>query len=290
MFNMTDHPIWRFDDQMPQGREFAIFHSTKAMLQPSVYHGHSYYEIYFLLQGNVQVVVEDQHWTPVVGDTLIYPPQCMHRMIYTESTQPYERFYIYLSVEYLNAISTQDYNFNVELEKLTQNGNYYFCPGEEAVQELVKRADEIIDAARNDSPDEVLCNRYRMAMYLIHLLNSLKESVANPSQSIPHRMNDLIRYINNNAAQPLSIEQLGQVFGLSRSVLMHDFKEYTGMPIYQYILIRRVLLAQELIQKGMKPGQACKQSGFSDYASFYRIFKARTGQSPNQYSKSLNES
>ena len=74
MFDMTDHPVWRFDDQMPEGREFAIFHTADTMPQPSVYQGHHFYEIYFLLRGTVQVVVDDQRWNPAVGDTLIYPP------------------------------------------------------------------------------------------------------------------------------------------------------------------------------------------------------------------------
>ena len=126
-------------------------------------------------------------------------------------------------------------------------------------------------------------------MFLVRLMGLLKNSMTSASECVPNRMNDLIRYINQNAAQPLSIDQLGQVFELSRSALMHDFKDYTGMSIYQYILTRRILLAQELIKDGAKPRQACLQSGFTDYASFYRVFKARTGKSPNQYGKSLNE-
>ena len=102
-------------------------------------------------------------------------------------------------------------------------------------------------------------------------------------------MNELIRYINQNAAQPLSLDQLEEVFGISKYVLLHEFKDYTGMSVYQYILTRRVILAQQLIQQGAKPNQACEQSGFSDYTSFYRAFKARTGKSPNQYSKTLQE-
>lgn len=289
MFDMTDHPVWRFDDQMPEGREFAIFHNANTMPQPSVYQGHHFYEIYFILRGTVQVVVDDQHWNPVVGDTLIYPPQCMHRTIYMDPSVPYERFYIYLSKEYLEAVSTPEYHLAAELEKLTEGGSYYFRPGEQAVLELVKQADEIIDAARSTSPAEVLINRCRMTMFLVRLMGLLKNSMTSASECVPNRMNDLIRYINQNAAQPLSIDQLGQVFELSRSALMHDFKDYTGMSIYQYILTRRILLAQELIKDGAKPRQACLQSGFTDYASFYRVFKARTGKSPNQYGKSLNE-
>ena len=289
MINMMDHPLWRFGDQMPQGREFEIYHSINTNPQPSIYQSHHFYEIYFLLQGSIRVIVDELDLNPVLGETLIYPPNCMHRITHTDSTVPYERFYIYLSKEYLSAVSTADYSFIQELEQLTAGGRCFFRPGEEAVRELTEKADEIIEAARDTSPAAVLANRCRMTMYLIRLLGLLKESIASTEDSASSRMNELIRYINQNAAQPLSLDQLEEVFGISKYVLLHEFKDYTGMSVYQYILTRRVILAQQLIQQGAKPNQACEQSGFSDYTSFYRAFKARTGKSPNQYSKTLQE-
>lgn len=289
MINMMDHPLWRFGNQMPQGREFEIYHSINTNPQPSIYQSHHFYEIYFLLQGSIRVIVDELDLNPVLGETLIYPPNCMHRITHTDSTVPYERFYIYLSKEYLSAVSTADYSFIQELEQLTAGGCCFFRPGEEAVRELTEKADEIIEAARDTSPAAVLANRCRMTMYLIRLLGLLKESIASTEDSASSRMNELIRYINQNAAQPLSLDQLEEVFGISKYVLLHEFKDYTGMSVYQYILTRRVILAQQLIQQGAKPNQACEQSGFSDYTSFYRAFKARTGKSPNQYSKTLQE-
>lgn len=289
MINMMDHPLWRFGNQMPQGREFEIYHSINTNPQPSIYQSHHFYEIYFLLQGSIRVIVDELDLNPVLGETLIYPPNCMHRITHTDSTVPYERFYIYLSKEYLSAVSTADYSFIQELEQLTAGGRCFFRPGEEAVRELTEKADEIIEAARDTSPAAVLANRCRMTMYLIRLLGLLKESIASTEDSASSRMNELIRYINQNAAQPLSLDQLEEVFGISKYVLLHEFKDYTGMSVYQYILTRRVILAQQLIQQGAKTNQACEQSGFSDYTSFYRAFKARTGKSPNQYSKTLQE-
>lgn len=289
MFYMTDHPVWRFENQMPQGREFEIYHSLNTNPQPSIYQGHHFYEIYFILQGSVRVIVDETDLNPAKGETLIYPPNCMHRVTHTDPSVPYERFYIYLSKEYLAAVSTPEYSFIDELNALTAGGRNYFRPGEAAVDELVAQADEIIQAARDTSPAGVLVNRCRMTMYLVRLLTLLRQSIAETADSETGRMNELIRYINQNAAQPLSLDRLEEVFGISKFVLLHEFKDYTGMSIYQYILTRRVILAQELIAGGARPNQACEQSGFTDYTSFYRAFKARTGMSPNQYGKAQQE-
>ncbi len=286
---MHNHPVWRFENQMPAGREFEIYHSTNTNPQPSIYQGHHFYEIFFILRGTIRVIVEESDLSPVLGDTLIYPPNCMHRVTHTDPTLPYERFYIYLSREYLNAISLPECNFLQRLDALTAHGRNCLHLGEEAVLSLVPLADEIIEGAKDVSAEGVIANRCRMTLYLIRLLRLLEESIVSSADSETSRMNELIRYINQNAAQPLSLDQLEEVFGISKYVLLHEFKDYTGMSIYQYILTRRVILAQQLIQQGAKPNQACEQSGFSDYTSFYRAFKARTGKSPNQYSKTLQE-
>ena len=274
---------------MPEGREFEIYHSTNTNPQPTIYQSHHFYELFFILRGSLHVIADEEDLTPVPGDVLVYPPNCMHRVMHTDASVPYERFYIYLSRAYLQAISTEDYRFIDILDRLTRDGHHCFNLGEEAVAALVPMVDEIIEAARDTSPAATIANRCRMTICLIRLLGLLEESLTSTADCETHRMNEMIRYINQNAAQPLSLDQLGETFGINKFVLLHEFKDYTGMSIYQYVLTRRVILAQQLIQQGAKPNQACEQSGFSDYTSFYRAFKSRTGQSPNQYSKSLQE-
>lgn len=286
---MIDHPVWRYESQMPDGREFEIYHSTNTNPQPTIYQSHHFYEIFFILRGSLRVIAEEEDLTPVLGDALVYPPHCMHRVMHSDAAVPYERFYIYLSREFLQSISTEDYHFIDILDKLTGDGHHCFNLGEEAVLSLVPMVDEIIEAAKDTSPAATIANRCRMTICLIRLLGLLEESAASTADNSSHRMNEMIRYINQNAAQPLSLDHLEEAFGINKFVLLHEFKDYTGMSIYQYILTRRVILAQQLIQEGAKPNQACEQSGFSDYTSFYRAFKSRTGQSPNQYSKSFQK-
>lgn len=282
---MNNHPVWRFGNQMPDGREFEIYHALNTNPQPTIYQGHHFYELYFILRGAIRVIVDEVDMQPALGDALIYPPNCMHRVIHTDPSQPYERFYVYLSRDFLNAVSTPEYSFTEKLTRLTSGGRNCLQPGEQAVLALVPMADEIIEAARDTSPAAALANRCRMIIFLIHLLGLLEDSVAASNDSASTRMNELIRYINQNASSPLPLDHLAEVFGISKYALLHEFKQYTGMSIHQYIMTRRVILAQQLIQQGAKPNQACAQSGFTDYASFYRAFKARTGKSPTQFGK-----
>ena len=73
-----------------------------------------------------EILTVKSQFPEAMGETLIYPPNCMHRITHTDSTVPYERFYIYLSKEYLSAVSTADYSFIQELEQLTAGGRCFF--------------------------------------------------------------------------------------------------------------------------------------------------------------------
>ncbi|MBP3655205.1 MAG: helix-turn-helix domain-containing protein [Clostridia bacterium] len=286
---MNNHPVWRFERQMPEGREFEIYHSLNTTPQPKIYHSHHYYELYFILRGSIRVIAEESDVVPVIGDALIYPPHCMHRVTHTDPAQPYERFYLYLSKEFLETISTDGFSFIEALDRLADGGRCCIRLGEQAVTSLVPMADEIIEAARDTSPLAILGNRCRMILFLIHLLGLMEKSVASTAADSSSRMSDLLRYINQNAAKPLPLDHLAEVFGSSKYTLLHDFKAHTGMTIHQYLLTRRVMFAQQLIVDGVKPRQAAVQSGFTDYTSFYRAFKSRTGKSPVQYGKATAE-
>lgn len=277
------HPFWHYDNQMPPGRAFEIYHPTNTDAQPTIYQSHDFYELYFILRGSIRVIVEEMDLNPVLGDALIYPPGCMHRVMHTDSSTPYERFYIYLSKAFLESISTADFSFTEALDRLTGGGRRYFRPNEAQVLALVPMADEIVEGAKDASPAGMIANRCRMTLYLLRLLAVLEESITPDGDNASSRMSELIRYINNNAAQPLSLDGLAEVFGMNKFALLHEFKAHTGMSIYQYILTRRIALAQQYLQQGAKPRQACEQSGFTDYTSFYRAFKARTGVTPAQY-------
>ena len=282
---MKNHPVWHYENQMPEGREFEIYHATTALPQPTIYQSHHFYELYFILRGSIRVIVEEMDICPVLGETLIYPPDCMHRVFHQETSEPYERFYIYLSREFLTSVSTEGYNFIDKLNQLAYDGHNHISCGAQAVLSFVPMIDEIIEAAGDTSPAATLANRCRMTIFLIQLFDILEKNVCTVSDHSSTRMTDLIHYINEHAAEPLSLDSLSETFAVNKYSLLHEFKKYTGMSVYQYILTRRTIMAQQLIQQGVKPGEACDRSGFSDYASFYRVFKARTGKTPTQYAR-----
>ncbi len=121
---MEQHKVWDRDNQMPPGREFEAYHYVDTAAQPVFYHSHPHYEIYFYIRGHSRIVVEGLDFKPVRGDVLIYPPGIMHRNIHLDTEIPYERFYFFARREFLQSISTEDYDIPGTIEQMTRGDQY----------------------------------------------------------------------------------------------------------------------------------------------------------------------
>lgn len=286
---MSTHPVWDPQHQMPQGREFEAYHFVAQHAQAVVYHNHPYYEFFFFLSGHTRIVVEGLDVRLARGDVLIYPPGVMHRNIHLDALVPYERFYLYATRKFLNSISTPDYDIPGTLEKMTRDEHYCFRVEEKDLESLISLVDKVISGSERTRPAEKLINRAMFTTLLIQGLNMMTSLDVLPQDDYSRGMGDLIRYINQHATEPLSLDDLADTFHVNKYYLLREFKSYTGISVHQYMMIRRILFSQEMIRRGAKPKDACFQSGFMDYSSYYRAFKARVGMSPEQYRQSMQK-
>lgn len=96
----------------------------------------------------------------------------------------------------------------------------------------------------------------------------------------------LLDWIEENFAEPITLETLSQMAGLSRKYLCRIFKEYTGKTVVDYINELRVDNAcHEIAVKGFSITQAAYDSGFNDLSYFCKVFKHYKGVTPRTYKK-----
>ena len=93
---------------------------------------------------------------------------------------------------------------------------------------------------------------------------------------------DVIEYINDNLSGELSLDSISAAFHMSPSQISRIFRRTTGTSVYDYILSKRLHLAQARIARGEGAVSASQQSGFWDYSSFYRLYKKRFGVAPSE--------
>ena len=98
----------------------------------------------------------------------------------------------------------------------------------------------------------------------------------------------VLAYIEAHGQEPLSLDELAGQFYVSKYYLSHEFSRETGVSVYRYIMMKRLLSAKRLLSEGMPAGEVCYRCGFRDYAGFYRAFKAEYGISPKVFAASEN--
>lgn len=81
----------------------------------------------------------------------------------------------------------------------------------------------------------------------------------------------------------ISTGELADLCGVSERTYSGTFKSRMGCTVTEYLLSRRIFYAKERLRETGDIAYAALESGFSDLAHFYRMFKKHTNMSPGQF-------
>ena len=93
-------------------------------------------------------------------------------------------------------------------------------------------------------------------------------------------------------APPSSVSTVAEVaehFFYSREYVSRLFKKYLNTTVANYVLQRRIVYSQRLIETDMPLLDVCYQAGFGSTSSFIRAFQSVTGMTPSKYRHAHHE-
>ncbi len=91
-------------------------------------------------------------------------------------------------------------------------------------------------------------------------------------------------YINEHYAEPLTLEMMAGLVGMSPSSFSRFFRQHTDRTFTGYLIdIRLGQAARELVDTSQNISEICYQCGFNNLSNFNRIFKAKRGMSPREF-------
>ena len=162
---------------------------------------------------------------------------------------------------------------------------------EKEKEQVLDLLNSLIAEEQNDTFGRQDAQKALLTLLLITLARRQKNSKRDvQSQGEEGLVPGVIRYINAHLEGDLSLDTLSQLFFISKYHLIREFKRYTNTTVYEYILLKRVVLAKKLMAQGATAEEACRGSGFSDYSNFYKTFTRRARMTPREYKNHcLNE-
>lgn len=260
---------------------FGIYHNKE--YQTFNFHSHDFYEIYFFLDGDVKYYIENESYTLAKGDVLIIPPGKIHRPVVEESTA-YERYILWLHNSFISSNKgAEEYIKEISHMVGEKNTRKVSFKGE-ACNVLTKLFNGLLRDFLSNEP----LARYTAESYITLILGEIFASFRR-AEKIDDEQGNIIRrviaYINQNVADTPSLAELSAEFFVSKYYLSHKFKEYTKTTVHQYIIMKKINMAKELLEKGESPKCVSEKCGFSTYSNFYKAFTKQTGISPKVYRK-----
>ena len=94
-------------------------------------------------------------------------------------------------------------------------------------------------------------------------------------------------YLVDHYHQAIDVAHLAELFGLSQSYLMRQFKAATGQTINQRLVAIRIDKAKQLLLKKLSVTETAFSVGFNSSTYFSSAFKKEVGLSPVQYQKTV---
>lgn len=236
-------------------------------------HTHTTAELFCFLAGNAQYHIEGSSYHLRPGDILLMRPAEAH-YVEQDPNAPYERICLNFDPGILGELDPENRLMRPYYQREPGKRNLYRLPGGELIQ-IRGFLDQILRTA----------DRLKAVANLILLLRQLDGHFENTGSettepdTLEYR---IIRYINENLQQELSLGVLCDVFFISRAQLCRRVKKITGTSVGKYISTKRLILARELLLEGKKPTEVYSACGYQDYSTFYRAYLNYFGCSPKE--------
>lgn len=91
------------------------------------------------------------------------------------------------------------------------------------------------------------------------------------------------QFIEDNFREPISLDRLAALVGLTRFSLAKHFRQRVGVSPYRYVCEVRVRHAQRMMAQGCRPTDVASEVGFFDQSHLARHFKRTCGMTPSEY-------
>lgn len=258
-------------------------------------HTHAFIEIVYILSGKGKHSVNDM-WYPVERGNLLFinfgqthsfcsvdNMEIVNCLIQPEFIDK-ELIHSENAFEMLVLSAFED--FNLDSDKLIPR---LLFKGKDMI-EIEMLIDSMLDefAAKRTNYKTVL-----KGYLLVFLTKIFREMQNTDSANILKQMNritpDILKYIEDNCFEKITLKELAQKCFYSPSYFSHMFKNYYGKTLTEFINEKRIQEAARLLQEtNYSIEEVSLRVGYQDRKQFYKVFKEHMGVTPSTLRRASN--
>ncbi|MGI6270178.1 MAG: AraC family transcriptional regulator [Candidatus Howiella sp.] len=243
---------------------------------------HDAHEFCYFIAGSGKFFVESNTYDLYPGCVILIRSGEVHR-IQVNPSLPYERIAIEFSPGMLDGIDPEHLLTEAYTNRPAGQENLY--TPDMLNQDLVHSCMFMLSTQFQMAPNSCkpLIMRACLSPVLLEIHRAYlarKNSHTFQKEKTGTLVSQLIDYMNTHLCEDYTLDSLAEMFFTSKTHLNNQFKQATGFTIWKYTITKRLAMARQYIRDGMPAGEAALSSGWKDYSSFYRSYKAQFGVAP----------
>ena len=234
-------------------------------------HAHNQIEFYYFITGKAEFAIEGSIHQLLPGTLLIIDRNVVHNLLIRDENAPYERIAVLIDPQLFPT------GFDAIKQELRAGCIY----GQPSVSRREWLAKSCAIVEHSQIGEEGLPGLIMSLLSMI--LAELSQSRASSDSEAPkgdELVLSIIRFINEHLTDDWDLNDLQSALFRDKAYLNRRFRQIMGCSIWKYVTRKRVFNAQQQIIFSKSIAYAFSHSGFNDYSSFYRNYKAYVGISP----------
>ncbi len=248
-------------------------------------HWHNDMEIIYIKKGSGIITVNLEPLEVKQGDIVIVPPGQLHSIEQQKDfTMEYENIIFQLSM----LMTTPDDSCTEEffqpfLQGQTFFPNYFSSDSilYPSLSHCLNIMDEICKSFHNGYQLAIKGQLFSFFYALIPSIESSKIPLKNKSLD---RLKDILKYIETNYSQKISIADAAKICGFSKSHFMKYFKSNMSVSFMNYLNDYRLIMASRLLLSSSDTiVNIAAETGFENLSYFNRIFKRKYHCTPTRF-------
>ena len=242
------------------------------------YHDHSFYEIVYVIDGDLPHYANEQRMDLHIGDVIFLRPQDKHAFVRDDNCHTSHRDIIFKSSFFESVLTSLAPDLLTEYHKSTLPFKTNFTI--ETINKFEKRIAEYTLIDSNNAKAKLIFAKIMLTELLYYYNKPLFQQESN----YPPLVNQIIQKLNMHHILKQGTKYIFENFNYSKSHICKTFKKHVHVPLTDYINELRLNYATTLLKTTNIPlYEISNECGFSSLAYFNNLFKKRFNCTPAKY-------
>ncbi|MFV0503827.1 MAG: AraC family transcriptional regulator [Lachnospirales bacterium] len=250
-------------------------------------HYHNGYELIFITEGTSNFLINNKNIVAGEGSMLFINNLEKHKMC--PKTLPYSRYMIIIDSDFLDSFVKE--NSLLTIFKIRRES---FIPSfnidEKNMAKIVSYLEELLKIATEKKEFWEIEFMHIFSSLLIFLYREYKNKFPLTHCGNYDQILKIQSYIDMNFQKDIALNDIATEFFINKYYLSHTFKEIVGFSLKQYILLKRISFAKNLLYYSDKSITSIAfESGFNSQSNFIKLFKKKEAITPLQFRKKYSK-